>query len=157
MSGGLQLVTAGADGGYVILAVPVGLAKIEALDPSSGQRGDTQVTILSAGQASTGIDVVLAPLGSVTGRVLDGDGAAVPFAGVILVVAKSADSFTIQRGRADGTGFYKFDQLQIKEYPLSARRGRAVGNATAHLTRELPDDIVDVTSSSRSVWSPVAS
>jgi hypothetical protein len=74
VAGGTQIVTTDAEGRYLIPTVPVGVRQITAADPETGATGSRSVTILTAGQKSTGIDIVVEPLGTVTGRVLDPNG-----------------------------------------------------------------------------------
>jgi hypothetical protein len=74
IAGGTQVVTADDQGYYFIPTVPVGVRRIEAANPATGARGSREVSILTAGQESTGIDIILEPLRTVTGRVFNPDG-----------------------------------------------------------------------------------
>jgi len=145
VAGGLQLVTADESGRYFVPTVPVGVGTITALDPLTSERGSTAVTISSAGQASMGIDVVTEPLGTVSGQVFDPDGQPVS-AGldVILVVTSGGDLLFIRRAQTEAGGFYAFDRLELKDYPLTVMVGGAVANGLARLSKSVRDDVVDL-------------
>jgi hypothetical protein len=147
--GSTQRVTADANGHYVLPAVPVGVRDIQALDPSTGEAGRRSITILSAGQASMGFDIILEPLGVITGRVVDPDGQPLASQRVLLVLSggKVGDNsafFSVRETRTAADGTYTFDMLWFQEYPLSAVRGRDVANGTARLTLLQPHAVVDL-------------
>ena len=145
VAGGIQLTTADGNGDYLIPTVPVGVSTITAADPVTNERGSTQVTLLSAGQASVGIDVVTEPLGTVSGTVYDPDGLPVA-AGldVIIVVAQGGDLISIRRTQTQAGGSYLFDRLDLKDYPLTVVSGSAVANGKARLSKSVRDDVVDL-------------
>ena len=144
VGGGLEVVTADAEGRYFLPAVPVGVATINAADTATGMRGQTNVTILVTGQASTGIDIVLETVGSVTGRVLDPQGVAVAGVKVTLVVDETPAYFVFRTASTGSDGVYLFDRVGLGEYPLTARRGGEIANAHVLLTRSVPDAVVDL-------------
>ena len=151
VAGGTQLVTADDQGHYEILAVPVGVRTIEALNPVTGARGSREITILSAGQVSQNIDIVLDPPASVTGRVFDPDGQPVAGQEVRLIVDDHIDYvsntriFQVRKTTTASDGTYLFDQIiDFKEYPVVAVRGNEIANGTAHFTSTFLQNVVDL-------------
>ena len=150
VSGGTQIVLADDQGRYLIPEVPVGLRTITAASTTTGERGTRSVTILTAGQASSGIDIVLEPLGSVTGRVFDPNGQPIPGQEVRILIRQEirslsgARTFIVRKTNTDANGMYAFDQLELKQYTLMVVRGNQVANAKTRLSRLLLQDIVDL-------------
>ncbi|BBO87549.1 Ig-like domain-containing protein [Desulfosarcina ovata] len=145
VSGGTQIVTADAEGHYLIPTVPVGQRTVAAMNPETGAEGSRTVTILAAGQVSTGMDIVVEPLGTVTGRVFDTSGEILPNQEVRIVVAISMGTYWVRKTQTAADGTYRFDNLTRKEYPLVAVRGSAVANGTARLSSLVSHDVVDLT------------
>ncbi len=144
VAGGMQLVTADSEGKYFIPEVPVGIRTISASDKETGEQGSAQVTILAAGQESRGIDIVIQPLGKVTGVVIDSNGQPVAGQEVKIIIAASGNAYWVRKTTTGADGSYSFDRLEMKEYPLTAVRGTAVANGTAHISHSTPTDIVDL-------------
>jgi protocatechuate 3,4-dioxygenase beta subunit len=148
VAGGLQIVTADSGGNYTIPAVPVGQRVIEAVNPQTGSRGSRAVTILTAGQVSQSIDIVLEPLARVTGRVLSPDGQ--PLAGqeVRIITGEGTGiggrTFFVRRTQTAADGTYSFDQLEPRSYPLAAVRGTEVANGMAALSPLVLTSVVDL-------------
>jgi hypothetical protein len=149
VAGGTEIVTAAADGRYTIPAVPVGTRVIEAANPRTGARASREVTILTAGQVSTGIDIVLEPLARVTGRVISPEGQPVPGQEVRLIAGETSSplggrTFLVRKTHTGADGTYFFDQLEPREYPLAAVRGNEVANGRARLSSLVTEDVVDL-------------
>ena len=149
VAGGTQIVTADATGQYTIPAVPVGARTIEAAHPVTGARGSREVSILTAGQTSAGVDIVLEPLARITGRVISPEGQPVAGQEVRLIVGEGASpfggrTFLVRRAQTAGDGTYVFDHLEPREYPLTAVRGSEVANGRARLSRLVTEDVVDL-------------
>ena len=150
VSGGLELVTADEQGRYTIPEVPVGVRTIQAVNPDTGSIGSRSVTVLTAGQISAGIDILLAPLATITGRVLDGAGAAVANQEVILIVDEVPGfgpyprRFFVRRTETAADGTYSFDRLEPKTYTLTAERGIEIANGTAQLSANRLSQVVDL-------------
>ena len=146
VGGGTELVTADAEGRYILPVVPVGRRTIEAVDPENGTRGSRGITILTAGQMSENIDIILEPLGSISGRVFDPMGEFIANQEVLLIVRIRDDFFGVRRTRTDGDGVYGFDRVDVRSqpYPITATRNNEVANATSRLSPLLLDDIVDL-------------
>jgi hypothetical protein len=149
VAGGTEIVRTDAQGRYLIPAVPIGTRLIEAANPITGARGSREVTILTAGQASTGIDIVLAPLARVTGRVLSPDGQPVAGQEVRIIIAEAPTglggrTFFVRKAQTAADGTYSFDQLEPREYPLTAVRGGEVANGRARLSNLVLLDVVDL-------------
>ena len=148
VAGGTRIVTSDDQGRYLIPTVPLGLQQIEAVNPESGARGARQVTILTAGQASEGIDILLEPLGSVIGRVLDPDGQPVAGQEVQILIEElisiTGRTFLVRKTVSDTDGSYRFDQLEPRTYSLMAVRGNEVANGTARLSSVLLQVVVDL-------------
>jgi hypothetical protein len=148
IAGGTQIVTADPEGQYFIPSVPVGLRTITAADPETGAMGSRRITILTAGQESTGIDIIVEPLGKVTGHVFDASGH--PVAGqevrIIIKVTETFASkvFWVRKTTTTADGTYSFDKLELKDYTLTAVRGREVANGRARLSQAVFEDIVDL-------------
>lgn len=144
VGGGTQIVTADEQGRYTIPVVPVGVRTIEALNPATGARGEREVTILTAGQVSTGIDIVLQPLGTVTGRVFASDGS--PLAGqeVRILIKADVGVFLVRKTQTAANGTYSFDKLELRDYTLMAVRGNEVANGRARLSALALQDVVDL-------------
>ena len=149
VAGGTQIVTADQNGAYFIPVVPVGQRRIEAVNPVNGATGATTVTILAAGQASTGIDVIVDPLGTISGRALSPQGQPVPGQDVRLIVERGTSLFGtpvffVRTAETAADGTYSFEQVEFGTYPLTAVRGTEVANATATLSALTPQVIVDL-------------
>ncbi|MGH9350497.1 MAG: carboxypeptidase regulatory-like domain-containing protein, partial [Vicinamibacterales bacterium] len=148
VAGGTEIVTADAEGRYLIPAVPVGVRTIEAAHPASGARGSRQVTILAAGQASSGIDIVLNALARVTGQLVDAAGQPVAGQEVRIVVGETfvgeGRRFFVRRTTTAADGSYEFDRLEPREYPIAAVRGDEVANGRARLAPLVLHDIVNL-------------
>jgi hypothetical protein len=148
ISGGTQIVTADANGRYLIPAVPVGIRRIEALNPETGARGSLNITILTAGQSSTGIDILLEPLGTVTGRVFDPNGQPLSGQEVRILIGEGMSLagrvFFVRKTQTAADGTYTFDKLELREYPLMAVRGNEVANGTARLSSLVLQAVVDL-------------
>jgi hypothetical protein len=149
VEGGMQLVTADDEGSYFIPAIPVGVRNLTALDRTTGAEGSAQVTILTAGQASEGIDIVVGSRGTVSGQVLNPDGQ--PLAGqevrILISGGGSAGGeavYWVRKAQTDSNGTYAFSQLTLKEYKLMAVRGKEVANGTARLSPLVVHDVVDL-------------
>lgn len=149
VAGGTRIVTADDQGRYLIPTVPVGRQSIEAVHPETGARGARQVTILSAGQASQGIDIVVQPLAAVTGRVLDPSGQPVAGQEVQIIIDEvrsiTGRTFLVRTTETDADGSYRFEQLEPKTYELVAVRGNEVANGTVRLSSTTLQDFVDLT------------
>ena len=149
VAGGTRVVTADDQGRYSIPAVPVGQRRINAASPATGARGSTQVTVLTAGQHSNGIDIVLEPLGTVTGRVFNPGGQPVTGQEVRILIDTAPTLaggrvFFVRKTNTDSIGDYRFDQLELKDYPVMAVRGREVANGTARLSPLIAEESVDL-------------
>ena len=73
VGGGLSLTTTAADGRFTLTDVPVGRYPIVAVSDALGSRGETTVDIVQAGQV-VNATITLAPVGAVTGLVVQADG-----------------------------------------------------------------------------------
>src|SRR3989441_5443864 len=148
VAGGTQVVTTDAQGRYSIAAVPIGVRLIEAANPLTGARGSREGSILTAGQMSTGIDIVLEPRARVTGRVISPEGQPVAGQEVRIIISEalslSGRTFFVRKTQSGADGTYAFDQLEPKEYQLTAVRGNEVANGRARLSKLAPLDVVDL-------------
>ena len=147
VAGGLALVTADDQGRYTIPSVPVGVSAIEAVNPRTGEMGSRTVTVLTAGQVSSGIDILLSPLGMVTGRVLSPEGAALANQEVRILIAElfgNPRGFAVRTETTGADGTYLFDRLELRDYTLMAQRGTAVANGKAVLSANRLNDVVDL-------------
>ena len=140
VAGGLRLVTADADGRFVASDVPVGVNEMRALDPQTGAMGSARVTILSAGQASVGIDIVVEPLGTVEGQVLNADGTPAASAEVRLILqGDSSVGWTTMKANTASNGTYRFERVAAGDYPITAK-----GNGVAEGRALLPAGVSSV-------------
>src|SRR6185503_12233203 len=135
-----------AEGRYLIPTVPIGIRTIEAANPASGARGSREVTLLTAGQASTGIDIVLEPLGTITGTVFDPQGRPVAGQEIRLLVAKgeglAGRTFLVRKAVSGSDGSFTFTRVDAGTYPVIAVRGTEVANTTAVIASPLRSAVV---------------
>ena len=103
-----------AEGAYGLDFVPLstcsrGVFKVEAVDPSSGEKGASISRILRDGQRAT-VDIVLVGRGSIQGTVRDADG--VEVAAAFIKVESETDG-SAHTAASDQTGFYRIDRIPV--------------------------------------------
>jgi hypothetical protein len=113
VAGGLALVQTDANGFFRVEGVPAGRRTIEAGDPATRRRGAAEVVVL-AGQ-TVAAAIRLEARATITGRVLDANGAPVPRATVRLPVV---GGFTFVF--ANDSGVYRFPDLPLGEHLVQA-------------------------------------
>ena len=113
VAGGLAIVETNANGFFRLEGVPAGRRTIQAGDPVTFKRGSADLTVL-AGQTVSAA-VTLEARATITGRVLDANGAPVPRATVRLPVI-GGYTFVF----ANDSGVYRFPDLGLGEYLIQA-------------------------------------
>ena len=119
-----------------------------ATEPSTGDSGTREVTLVQAGQQVNGVDIVVEPLGVITGRVLDPDGQPIGGQTVTLILGGGAflegKLYTVRKARTADDGSYVFARVGFGEYPVTAVRGKEAANGRAFLSRLATHAVVDL-------------
>lgn len=117
LSGGFSAV-ADAQGRYELDFVPLGTYTISVIDPSNGDQGASSVTLDTANQVQTGVDVVLNGLGSVVVTVQDSSNNSA--AGILVTLTgKTAFGGTFN-GITQSNGTITFTQVPSGNFAVSA-------------------------------------
>jgi hypothetical protein len=113
VAGGVALVTTDANGAFRLEGVPAGKRTIEAGDPVTRRRGNTEVNVLP-GQTVTA-SITLEARATITGRVLDANGTPIAKASV-RIPQTGGFQFVI----ANNQGVFTFPDLPLGDYLLQA-------------------------------------
>ena len=125
VGGGLTLKQTDANGAFILDDVPVGSRTITALHEASGRFASVTVNLTGPGQEVT-VQIILPAHGTLVGKVFEADGQTpVPN---IKVFALGPEN---RPGLTDANGDYRFENLPLGSYLISAYRPEFVdGNVT---------------------------
>jgi 5-hydroxyisourate hydrolase-like protein (transthyretin family) len=147
----------GADGTYGIPSLPAGQYRLSysaAAFTSSYYGGATSLSsatpvTVSVAHRSTGTDVALQPLGSITGTVTDAQ-AGTPVGGIVVIASQTSGNYTYTTTVTDGSGHYEIDGLTTGSYHVYAESPYSSSSSAgaAYAPRTYLPDPVSVTTGS---------
>ncbi|NVB39114.1 hypothetical protein G6O69_14820 [Pseudenhygromyxa sp. WMMC2535] len=109
---------------------------------SASASADTQL------REQASVSLVLSPAASISGRVVDAQGAGIPDAELRMVPLAGGSSFVNYAARADAVsgpeGVFRIDDVAFGSWAIYARSGEAVSSAPAEVAIELYDQVEDV-------------
>jgi hypothetical protein len=127
------------EGKFLLQGVALGNVGLSAVDPKSGKRGSTVVTLSIPGETA-GASIFLAPAASLVGVVYARDGVTpVPGAEVRIIMYEGGGLCLCEVGyiltTTDAQGGYRFDDLPLDSHsPVIAVKDGEAGNTDYHLS-----------------------
>lgn len=120
VGGGLSLTTTGSNGTFTLTDVPVGRHAIVAVSDTLGSRGETMVDIVQAGQVVNAA-ITLAPVGAVTGLVVQADGLTpVPNVDVYVFTRAAGGITVVGTAKTNAGGGFSIPSIPAGAYEVSA-------------------------------------
>ena len=120
VGGGLSLVTTNASGQFTLTDVPVGKRDIVAVSEALKMSGHATIDLTRAGD-TVNVKIVLDPVGSVSGTVVQADGVTPVANSAVYVFRPASGSFEIiGTGTTNAQGGYRIDGIRPGEYKVSS-------------------------------------
>ncbi len=119
VGGGLSLTSTGADGRFTLTDVPIGTQRIVAVSDAFQSKGETEVSLVRAGDTA-GATIVLEAFGSIAGTILLPNGLPASGVQVYAFYKEAGSAIIVGQTSTDDGGRYRMDNLPLHGYRVSA-------------------------------------
>lgn len=127
----------GRDGRFLFEDLYAGVSVLDARAPGYGAA--PQKIRIAAGERREDVVIALGDAGVLTGRLVDGDGAAI--SGAKVKIARNGAGMTAGQQRTDGDGRFRFQDLELASYTLTIVQG---GRTSYHEIATVPDEPIEI-------------
>ncbi len=119
VGGGLSITTTGADGRFTLTDVPIGTQRIVAVSDAFQSKGETEVSIVRAGDTA-GATIVLEAFGAIAGTVALPNGLPAGGVQVYAFYKEQGSAIIVGQAATDDLGHYRIANLPLNSYQVSA-------------------------------------